>query len=762
MPALFELPPRLTKAGDSNILSKTKKKSKAVVTRQVNNIVDTISLITDSVSKVFADKLDQFQLIQNQFELYNYIDKIVLNGICACDTETTGLDVMNDEVVGIGFYTPNEKAVYIPIAHVSYMTNEPIKNQLPKDIVTKALKFLVDKKVKIIWFNAVFDIRMIINNFNVKLTCYWDCYVAARLLNELEQENSLKFLHNKYCTETRSADVHNYSNLFKGLKFSIIPISTAYLYGANDPLITFELYEFQKQYLTIGTEDCIKCELEGPTYVMHEIEMPLIDCLVDMEQTGIDFDFDYCQKLMEKYEKKLAEKEKAFFEFCKQYEDLISEYRIKGVNRAKLGDPININSPTQIAILLYDIFKIESIDKRNPRGTGEPILEKINKPICKIILDYREVGKLISTYIKKMPAIANTTTKRIHARFNQIGADTGRFSSSDPNMQNIPSSNKDIRKMFKATDGYYLLSSDYSAQEPRLTAHMSKDEKMIQAYVEGKDLYVEIASLAFGLPYDECKEFRDDGTQNAEGKKRRNSAKAIVLGICYGKGVTSIAEDLNISVKKAQAVYDKVMINFPGLKQFMIDSENMAIEKGYVSTVWGRKRRLPDMQLEKYEFVRVSGGDNFDPFFEESQVDMTVSEQVKMKYTRLMDKAYGNFKRNAIREQAKKEGILIKDNAMKIIDATRQCVNSRIQGSAADQIKIAMINVHNNRELEDLGFRLLLTVHDELIGECPKQNIKRCAELFSQEMINAGKILLVPSKCDVEVTERWYGEVLSL
>jgi DNA polymerase I len=762
MSGLFELPPRATKAGDSLILNKTKTKSTKTTTKPVNGIMGLVSMIKDLVGKVFADKMHLFECVQDEEVLNQYINEIIVNGICAIDTETNGLDVMQDKVVGIGLHTPNQKSIYIPIGHVSYITGEKAKNQLSAEVVGKALNRLTEYNVKNIWHNAVFDIRMIINTLGVKLNCYWDCYVAARLLNELEEENSLSFLHSKYCKESISAKIHNYSDLFKGLKFSLIPIPTAYLYGANDPLVTFELHEFQKQYLTKGTEECTECELEGPSYVMEEIEMPLVDCLVDMEQTGIAFDFDYNKKLYEKYDKKLKEKEKVFFDFCEKNKKLIDDYRTNGENRTKLGEPININSPTQIAILLYDILGIKGVDKQKPRGTGEPILEKIDKPICKIILDYREVEKLINTYIKKMPEIVNPNTQRIHARFNQIGADTGRFSSSDPNMQNIPSENKDIRKMFKATDGYYLLSSDYSAQEPRLTAHMSKDKKMIQAYVDGKDLYVEIASIAFGLPYDKCKEFRNDGTSNPEGKKRRNSAKAIVLGICYGKGVPAIAEDLKITTKKAQEIYDKVMLNFPGLKQFMIDSEDMAIEKGFVTTVWGRKRRLPDMQLEKYEFMKISGGDNFDPFFDDSEFDLVVPDQTKGKYIRLMDKAYGKARRFEIKEQAKKEGILIKDNSMKINDATRQCVNSRIQGSAADQIKIAMINVHNNKELKDLGFRLLLTVHDELIGECPKENVKRCVELFRQEMINAGKLLSVPSRCDVEITERWYGEPLDI
>ena len=366
-----------------------------------------------------------------------------------------------------------------------------------------------------------------------------------------------------------------------------------------------------------------------------------------------------------------------------------------------------------------------------------------------------------------MPTIVNPKTKRIHASFNQIGADTGRFSSSDPNMQNIPSHNDEIRQMFRASEGYVLLSSDYSAQEPRLTAHMSQDEKMINAYKQGKDLYIEIASIAYNMPYDECKEFREDGTRNPEGKERRSAAKAIVLGVCYGKGVAAIAEDLGVTKKKAQEIYDKVMVSFPGLKRFMEESEAMARDYGFVTTVWGRKRRLPNMQLEPYEFSYIGGvPKDFDPLFDdEDEFDdgpLEVDEATKQKYINILNRTYSRKEKEAIKAKAKAEGILIKDNGGYIAEATRQCVNSRIQGSAADQTKLAMILVGNDKKLKDLGFRLLLTVHDELIGECPKENAKEVAERFAHLMVEAAKDLVVPSKCDVEVTERWYGEPLQL
>jgi DNA polymerase I-like protein with 3'-5' exonuclease and polymerase domains len=196
----------------------------------------------------------------------------------------------------------------------------------------------------------------------------------------------------------------------------------------------------------------------------------------------------------------------------------------------------------------------------------------------------------------------------------------------------------------------------------------------------------------------------------------------------------------------------------------MEDSENMARERGFVTTVWGRKRRLPNMQLPPYEFTYIGGAPkDFDPLFgdEDNLEDFSeVDELTKQRYTNLLNSTYSWREKEVIKSKAKDEGIEIKDNGGYIAEATRQCVNSRIQGSAADQTKLAMILVGNDQRLKDLGFKLLLTVHDELIGECPKENAKEVAERFSQLMIDAAKDLAVPSKCDVEITERWYGEPL--
>ena len=763
MGMLFDLPPRATKAGDSRLAKKatTSRKDVSITIKGKGGLLERISTIIAVVNKNLGQYENKYDVIRDEAAFKTLIDNCIANKSMSIDTETDSLDPITCTLAGVSVYTPNSKAAYIPLHHVSYITNEKVDNQLSDDFVAEQLQRLVDNDVKIAMFNAGFDLRVIKNQLNVQLECYWDCYIAARLLNENEQENNLKALHNKYCMNGEG-DAFTFSSLFSGIPFTHIPIKPGYLYAARDAEITYELYEFQKPFLTIDDPICIERELTGVASVFREIEMPIVPIIAEMEDTGVAFDFEFVEELSKKYHKQLEEIEREFYECVDEFADRIEKYRRAVGVASKLGDPINISSPTQIAILLYDILEIDAVDAKTPRGTGEAILLKINIPLTQILLKYREVKKLLSTYIDKMPKIVNEKTNRVHASFNQIGADTGRFSSANPNMQNIPSQNSEIRKMFKATDGYLMLSSDYSAQEPRLAAHMSGDVGMINAYKQGKDLYVEIASIAYNLPYEDCLATKADGSRNVEGYKRRSAAKAIVLGVLYGKGVQAIADDLNVTKEIAQEIYDKVMYSFPDLERFIHDSENMARELGYVTTIWGRKRRLPNMQLPEYEFTYIdSAPKQFDPMFDVED-DYEVEYSLQQKYIRLMNRAYGRAAKERVKEQAKKEGIRIKDNGGFIAEATRQTVNSRVQGSAAEQTKIAMRLIGTDKRLKELNFKLLLTVHDELIAECPKENVKEATERFSNLMVEAGKDLLVPSVCDVTITDRWYGDEIEV
>lgn len=754
--ALFDVPVRAGREQDINTLKKSKTTVKGTSSKVT--ITSQIASIKAFVDKVLGKYRDVYELINTEQQLESYINDCIKFGEVAIDTETTGLDPMLDKIVGFSLYTPNRQACYVPINHISYVTGIRVDNQLTENQITPILQKLVEYKTKIIMFNANFDIRVIRNQLKVYLNCDWDCYLGARCLNENEGEgnNKLKKLHMKYVLKNEE-DEFSYEEMFKGITFDKIPIDYAYLYGAHDAIITYEYYQFQKPYLDINQE---REDLRNVAWVFHNIEMPCVKVVCDMEDTGVEFDIKYCNELSSKYHKLLDEKINNFYSICEQFSDQLNDYRIKQGISNKLDNPINISSSTQIAIVLYDILGIEPVDSKNVRGTGDDILSKIEHPISKAIVEYREVKKLITTYIDKLPNCINQKTGRIHCNYNQYGADTGRFSSTNPNLQNIPSHNKEIRKMFKATDGYVMMSSDYSQQEVKVMAQMCGDEKMLEAFRQGKDFYAQIASIAFNRNYEDCLEFNKDGTTNKEGKERRTQAKSILLGINYGRGVASIAEQLKCEKEKAQQIKDSVFKGFPAIPKFEKESKDMAKYLGYVTTLWGRKRRLPDMSLPEYEFYWKDGvaPDNDVLDFDDNIVITEVPDNIKNEYLNKLHKAKFWDKKNVIQE-ASVEGIRIVDNGSKIANAERQCVNARIQGSAADLSKLAMIKVGTDDRLRELGFRLLIPVHDELIGECPIENAKECKERFAHLMEEAavGK-LTIPISCDVASSYAWYGE----
>lgn len=460
MMALFAVPKRAGREQDKKIVSKTAKK--APVTVKGGGVLSQINQIKAMVEKHLGKYKDDYIIITEEHDLHNYLTECVHNRVISIDTETTGLDPILDSIVGLCIYTPSQPAAYVPINHVSYVTGVRVENQLTEKQVGELLNTLVQKyHIDIIMFNAKFDMRVIRNQLGVKdIYCTWDSYLAARLMNENEESKGLKALHKKYVLDGKE-DEFSFDALFKGITADKIPINTFYLYAAHDAIITYELYEYQKQFLYYdGTCDSeSRNGMNGVSWVFFNIEMPCIKVVCDMEDNGVKFDMEYQQVLSEKYNKLLEEKTEYFYKLCEKYSADIDRYRVKNPN-SKLDTPINIGSPTQVAILLYDILNIEPPDPKSPRGTGEAILQKIDNPIAKAILDYREMSKLVSTYIDKLPTCVNPKDGRIHCSFNQYGADTGRFSSSDPNLQNIPSHNKDIRKMFVATNEEKLVSTD--------------------------------------------------------------------------------------------------------------------------------------------------------------------------------------------------------------------------------------------------------------------------------------------------------------
>lgn len=765
----------------------SKKSSKKQVVKVVpKSISGKVQLAKEMSQEVFADKLDRLALLDNENKIREYIDCAITNGIIAVDTETNGLDRIDGKIAGVCLYTPGQKGVYIPVRHESFMTGIELKTNISPEFMHEQFERMNKLNIKYVLHNAKFDMHILWWMLGIKIIPYWDTQIGSQLLNENEP-HKLKVLYKKYVDNAdENSKVASFNSLFKGIEFNKVPPDVAYMYASFDPIMTYELYQFQYNFIDINGKYCKEKGLERVAEVFRNIEMPLIQVVFEMECTGVKIDTELADKLKAQYTKHKDAAEEKFNLEIEKLNDKFDKLMIK--NPAAYNKlfkdgirKVSISSPTQLAILFYDVLEFESPDKKSPRGTGEAILKSFNHPLVDSILEYRSMSKLLSTYIEAIPQHIAKRDNRLHANFNQYGAKTGRFSSSDPNLQNIPSqkttlsdgtvidAGHDIRQMFIAGDGMVIVGGDFSQQEPRCLAHMSDDPHMLQAYLEGKDLYATIASKIYKMPYDECKEFRADGTVNPDGKARRTSVKPVLLGLMYGRGVPSIAEQMKISTQEAQKIIDDFYAEFPKVKEFVDFAQTFARDYGFVETAWGRKRRLSDMQLPPIEIKPCikSYSDNFDPFAfdatESIPQDDYVPDEVYRKYYTLLNRARGRQQQQKVKELAEQEGYTLKDNRGFIEDAKRQCVNSIIQGSAADMTKLTMIKIFNDEELNKLGYKLIIPVHDEVLGICPRENAKAVRDRLEYIMVHIvdGKFK-IPMKCDIEVTERWYGEGIEI
>ena len=323
-------------------------KSKSLVGgRAASNLAATLAQIKLTTQKYLSKYVSQYLLLKEESEIISYFDDIVKCGYAAIDTETTGLDTMTCDLVGLCLYVPGKKPCYIPTGHVGHVTKMKLGGQVSLEFLKEQLERC--SHVKWVLHNAKFDIRVLRHTVGVRIKPYWDTMIAARLLNENESA-ALKNLHLKYCN-SQDEKALTISTLFDGLNFSLIPIDCAYLYAAGDPIKTWDLYEFQKSHLDTDA-------LKDIRYVFDNVEMPLIEVLEDMEDTGIYVDQSYASTLQEKYHKLLKDAENACYECINKYRNEIELYK-RLTPGHKLSDPITLGSSTQIAILLYDIFKLQ-------------------------------------------------------------------------------------------------------------------------------------------------------------------------------------------------------------------------------------------------------------------------------------------------------------------------------------------------------------------------------------------------------------------
>lgn len=684
------------------------------VKRNKNKLENALAVIQELVKSGRLHAEGEVETIRTPERLKEYMDHCKQSGEYVLDVETTGLDIYNDILVGICLYTPGEASAYVPFNHTD-LQNVRVADQMSEEQVSDiVIPYLQDQELRCINHNIKFDNKKLAWDWKqIIVNIYWDTLIAGYVLNENEP-HGLKPLYNKYILHGKGSS-EDYGDLFEGIPFNYVPIEVATVYGANDGFKTYALYKFQAQYLR---EDHPREDFRKMYYVFREVEMPLIPLCTDMEMRGVEIREDFAKELSEDFNKEMVEVEAK----CDAYVEQFKQYILDHNNLMRLTKgtcKINYSSPQQVAALFYDIFKLRSVSRKEPRGTGDKIIQKFlstakkkdtkkSREFAEFLENYqrfKEIKKLLGTYVDKIPQVKEPKINAVYTTYNQYGAKTGRFSSSDTvskiNLQNIPSKEKRIRKIFKARDGYKLVGGDFSQIEPRVLAFLSGDESMINAYKEGKDLYAIMGSQVYQLPYEDCREFYPDGTVNAEGKHRRTTMKSVLLGIMYERGATAIGEQFNKSAEWAQQLIDNFYKSFPKINQYRLKIENMAETYGYVTTITGRKRRLPDMQLEDKDDYRYQ-------------------------------------------------------------EAHRQSLNSVIQGSSADIMKLSMIAIYNDPRYKALDCHMIITVHDELIMEVPEEHIKEGAELLVGTMKRVGHSLIdLPMSVDAEVNDYWYGENLA-
>lgn len=323
-------------------------------------------------------------------------------------------------------------------------------------------------------------------------------------------------------------------------------------------------------------------------------------------------------------------------------------------------------------------------------------------------------------------------------------------------------------EVLKTRRRYKLCGNDYSAQEVRMFAQNTQDPSMINVFKEGRDLYSEVASMVYHLPYYECTEFNDKGEFNLEGKQRRTKCKSLILGLQYGRGIKSIAEQIKAhdgpvnkeDIAEAKKLSDDFFTHYPKAKEWMDNNKKKAREVGYVEDLWGRRRRLPDASLPKYEFSLLNEKELFNPLLNTPVRKLEVDKKLINRYTELLDKTRSLSERESVIKSAKKDNLSIKSNSGYIAQAERQAINAPIQGGSATMTKLAMRNMYYDQELRDLDFHLLIPVHDEIIAEAPLWNIDKAVDRMAYIMIHAGEPECeVQMKCDGDSFYRWYEDV---
>jgi DNA polymerase-1 len=597
-----------------------------------------------------------YQLIDTQKKLDSLLTKLKKQKLFALDTETTSLNAMRAALVGISFSWQPHQAFYLPLKAplgAKHLDIESVRRKLAP--------ILADDSIKKIGQNIKYDMLVLQNTQMPVKGIYFDTMVASYCLDPARSHSmnnmALDFL-NYECIPI-SALIGKGKNQ---LTFDMVDTAAACEYAAEDADITFQLYIYLKDRLE-------KPAAGGLKKLFEDVEMPLVSVLAAMEYNGVSLDTAKLRKMSGEITKTLKTVTEQIYEHA--------------------GSVFNIDSPKQLAEILFDRLNLESLRVgKAGRSTDAAVLEQLagQHPVIKPILQYRTLSKLKNTYVDKLGSLINTRTGRVHASFNQTITATGRLSSSDPNLQNIPIRTELGRKIRAAfvpknkTD--CILSADYSQIELRLLAHFSKDKTLMAAFAADQDIHRFVASQIYNVPIEDVT------------GEMRSSCKAVNFGIIYGQGAFGLSRSIGISQAEAKKFIDDYFARYSSIRKFLDSCVTAAERTGYAETILHRRRKIPNLTSK---------------------------------------------------------------NANKRAQARRLAINTVVQGSAADLIKVAMITIQRKIEAEGLPVKLILQIHDELVFELPASDADKHAKWIEKEMASAIK-LDVPLKVDISYGPTWLSD----
>ena len=594
-----------------------------------------------------------YATILSEADLDVWLEKINQAKLVCFDTETTSLDPMTAKIVGMSFSIEAGSGAYLPLTHDYFDAPEQLNFSAT---LAKFRPILENSAIKKVGQNLKYDQHILANHGIALRGIAHDTLLQSYVFESHKTHNMDDLAMRHLGIKTISFD----EVAGKGVKqvgFNQVTVEVATDYAAEDADITLQLH--QAMYPVIQADDKLD-------FIYSHVEMPSREVLFTIERNGVLIDQGMLNRQSNEIGMKLMDLEKQAFELA--------------------GQPFNLASPKQLQEILFGKLGIKPT-KKTPSGapsTDEDVLQELalDYPLPKVLLEYRGLAKLKSTYTDKLPKMINAQTGRVHTSYNQAVAITGRLASSDPNLQNIPvrtAEGRRIREAFIAPNGSVIVSADYSQIELRIMAHLSQDEGMLSAFANNEDIHRATAAEIFG-----CE-------REAVTSEQRRYAKVINFGLIYGMSAFGLAQNLNIERSAAQSYIERYFARYPGVRAYMQDTRELAKQKGYVETYFGRRLWVPEINSS---------------------------------------------------------------NGMRRAGAERAAINAPMQGTAADLIKLAMIAVQNWIAAQQLQTKLIMQVHDELVLEVPEAELDLVKTMLPQLMQNVAK-LDVPLLAEVGVGNNW-------